>query len=144
MIIINLPTDIIGEILLYVNKNWLHLTNKKNWLNYYNGKKEMPLNIQRSYYRFLLRNNMYFVFDIYYTKLLNKYEIIDKRKYNKKFKYKNLTFSNLVDEIKYFCQDYRIKNKCHSIIVSKKNKKIKQKSKYKFKKTKKKNIEWTN
>lgn len=143
MNIINLPTDMIGEIFSFTNKEWLYLTCKRYWIRYFNKKTEMSLKNQRSYYRFLIRHNMFFIFNLYFNELIKTYNEVDSSKYNKKFKYKNLIFSNLIDEIKYFCQDYRVKNKCYSIILTKKIKK-KQKGKYKFKKTKKRNIEWTN
>ena len=50
-----------------------------------------------------------------------------------------MIFSNKIDEIIYFAKNDKIFNKCDEIIN-----KNKQKIKYKFKKTKQRNIRWTN
>jgi len=86
-----------------------------------------------------MRNNLYFVFDIYFSNLINIYNNINQKNYKKKYKYKNMVFSNKIDEIIYFSKNYKLFNRCDNIIN-----KNKQKIKYKFKKMRKRNIIWTN
>ena len=50
-----------------------------------------------------------------------------------------MIFSNRLDEIIYFSKNYKIENRCNEIIHQNK-----EKIKNKFKKTRKRNIEWTN
>ena len=65
---IKLPEDIIiYKILPFVQQDALCLTNKKNWLDVYKKKRFRTISNERSYYRFLMRNNLYFVFDIYFS-----------------------------------------------------------------------------
>ena len=137
---IKLPEDIIKyNILPFVQQNALRLTNKKNWLEVYKKKRFNTISNERSYYRFLMRNNLYFVFDIYFTNLVNIYNNINQKNYKKKYTYKNMVFSNKIDEIVYFSKNYKLFNRCDNIIN-----KNKQKMKYKFKKMRKRNIIWTN
>ena len=136
---IKLPTDIlIYKILPFVKHSDLKLTNKSNWIRCYNIYLQ-NISYERSYYRFLMRKNLYFIFDIYFNSLVKRYNNINQKNYKKKYTYKNMIFSNKIDEIIYFAKNDKIFNKCDEIIN-----KNKQKIKYKFKKTKQRNIRWTN
>jgi hypothetical protein len=136
---INLPMDILKYVILpFVPKYDLRLTNKQTWVKIYKEKLQTPLLLERRYYRFIIRKNLYLVFDIYFNHLIHIYNTIHTKK-NKKYKYKNMTFSNRLDEIIYFSKNYKIKNRCNEIIYQNK-----EKIKNKFKKTRKRNIEWTN
>ena len=135
--IINLPPDVINyKIFKYLTLDSLKLTCKKYWLQYYNKKCDILISLNNSYYRYLIRKNLFFVFDIYFNKLIEKYNIINVKK-KKKYKYKNMIFSNKIDEIIYYSRNNN--NNCQQIIE-----KNKQKLKKKFKKTKRKNTKWTN
>ena len=135
--IINLPTDVINyKIFNYLTLDSLKLTCKKYWLQYYNKKSEVLISLNNSYYRYLIRKNLFFVFDIYFNKLIEKHNIINVKK-KKKYKYKNMIFSNKIDEIIYYSRNNN--NNCQEIIQ-----KNKKKLKKKFKKTKQKNNKWTN
>ena len=68
---INLPNDVVmHHIFLYVPKYYLRLTNKRNWREIYNEKLTSELLMEKAYYRFLIRKNLYFVFDVYFLILL--------------------------------------------------------------------------
>ena len=135
--IINLPPDVINyNIFKYLTLDSLKLTCKKYWLQHYNKKCDILISLNNSYYRYLIRKNLFFVFDIYFNKLIEKYNIINVKK-KKKYKYKNMIFSNKIDEIIYYSRNNN--NNCQQIIQ-----KNKQKLKKKFKKTKQKNTKWTN
>ena len=136
---IKLPTDIlIYKILPFVKHSDLKLTNKFNLIRCYNIYLQ-NISYERSYYRFLMRKNLYFIFDIYFNSLVKRYNNINQKNYKKKYTYKNMIFSNKIDEIIYFAKNDKIFNKCDEIIN-----KNKKKIKYKFKKTKQRNIRWTN
>ena len=137
---INLPREVVMFVIFpYVPKEALCLTNKSNWLNNYEEKLITPLLMEKSYYRFLIRKNLYFIFDIYLEYFIKLTNGINVNKYNKSFRFKNMIFSNRFDELVYFSKKYNIKNRCGEIIS-----KNKDKMKNKFKKTRKKNVRWTN
>jgi late competence protein required for DNA uptake (superfamily II DNA/RNA helicase) len=140
---INIPEDILNFVILpFVPKYDLRLTNHKNWIESYNKKLQTPLLLERKYYRFLMRKNLYIIFDHYFNNFINVHNSINIKKYNKtnkNYTYKNLIFSNRLDEIIYFSKNYKIENRCNEIIHQNK-----EKIKNKFKKTRKRNIEWTN
>ena len=56
-----LPEDLVSIILSYTPINILKLTNKYNWIIDYNDNYQHKL--KASYWRFLLRNDMWFIFD---------------------------------------------------------------------------------
>lgn len=58
-----LPEDLVSIILSYTPINILMLTNKSNWNNNYDDNYQNKL--KASYWRFLLRNDMWFIFDRY-------------------------------------------------------------------------------
>lgn len=137
---IKLPQDVvIYRIFPYVPKYALSLTNKSYWLENYKQKLISDLLMERAYYRFLIRKNLYLVFDTYLNHFIQVINSINMNNYSKKYKYKNIFFSNRFDELIYFSKHYKIKNRCQEIIH-----KNKDKIKYKFKKTRKKNVRWTN
>tara|TARA_B100001063_G_scaffold180480_2_gene169595 strand:- start:1595 stop:2017 length:423 start_codon:yes stop_codon:yes gene_type:complete len=137
---IKIPQDIIDyKIFLFVPKYALRLTNKKYWEDDYKERLTKELLVERNYFRFLIRKNLYFVFQIYFDYFINMHNSINLKNYKKKFKYKNMIFTNRLDELIYFSKNMEKKNKCHEIIC-----KNKDKMKNKFKKTKKKNVRWTN
>lgn len=137
---INLPNDVVmHHIFLYVPKYYLRLTNKKHWRETYNEKLTSELLMEKAYYRFLIRKNLYFVFDVYFSYFVTITNAINIKHYNKKYKYKNMIFSNRLDELIYFSKKYEKKNRCGEIIQKNKDKIIN-----KFKKTRKKNVRWTN
>jgi len=141
--VINLPEDILKFVILpFVPKYDLRLTNNQYWKENYNNKLQTPLLLERRYYRFIMRKNLYMIFDIYFNHLINVHNTLNMKKYNKhnkKYTYKNLIFSNRIDEIIFFSKNYKVKNRCNEIIHQNK-----EKIKNKFKKTRKRNIEWTN
>ena len=68
---INLPNDVVmHNIFLFVPKYYLRLTSKKNWRESYNKKLTTTLLMEKAYYRFLIRKNLYFVFDVIFLILL--------------------------------------------------------------------------
>ena len=137
---IKLPQDVvIYQIFPYVPKYALSLTNKSYWLKNYKQKLTSDLLMERAYYRFLIRKNLYLVFDTYLNNFIQVINSINMNNCSKKYKYKNIFFSNRFDELIYFSKHYKIKNRCQEIIH-----KNKDKIKYKFKKTRKKNVRWTN
>ena len=95
--------------------------------------------MEKAYYRFLIRKNLYFVFDVYFSYFVKITNAINVKHYNKKYTYKNMIFSNRLDELIYFSKKYKNKNRCGEIIH-----KNKDKIENKFKKTRKKNVRWTN
>lgn len=137
---INLPQDVLlYNIFLFVPKYDLRLTNKDYWNEGYKVKLSTDLLMERAYYRFLIRKNLYFIFDVYINYFINITNAINLKKHKKKYNYKNMIFSNRLDELIYFSKNYTIKNRCGEIIH-----KNKDKIKKKFKKTRKKNVRWTN
>ena len=137
---INLPQDVLlHNILLFVPKYDLRLTNKEYWHEGYKVKLSSDLLMERAYYRFLIRKNLYFVFDVYINYFINITNAINVKNHKTKYHYKNMIFSNRLDELIYFSKNYKIKNRCGEIIH-----KNKDKIKKKFKKTRKKNVRWTN
>ena len=56
-----LPEDLVNIILSYTPINILMLTNKSNWFNNYDNNYKDKL--KASYWRFILRNDMWFVFN---------------------------------------------------------------------------------
>ena len=58
-----LPEDLVSIILSYTPINILMLANKSNWNNNYDDNYQNKL--KASYWRFLLRNDMWFIFDRY-------------------------------------------------------------------------------
>ena len=56
-----LPEDLVNIILSYTPINILMLTNKSNWFNNYDNNYQDKL--KASYWRFILRNDMCFIFD---------------------------------------------------------------------------------
>ena len=137
---INLPLDVVlHKIFLFVPKYDLRLTNKEYWYEGYKEKLVTDLLMEKAYYRFLIRKNLYFVFDVYINYFINITNSINVKSHNKKFYFKNMIFSNRLDELIYFSKNYKIKNRCGEIIH-----KNKDKIKKKFKKTRKKNVRWTN
>ena len=102
---INLPREVVMFVIFpYVPKEALCLTNKSNWLNNYEEKLITPLLMEKSYYRFLIRKNLYFIFDIYLEYFIKLTNGINVNKYNKSFRFKNMIFSNRFDELVYFTQ----------------------------------------
>ena len=76
---IKLPTDIlIYKILPFVKHSDLKLTNKSNWIRCYNIYLQ-NISYERSYYRFLMRKNLYFIFDIYFNSLVRDIIILIKK-----------------------------------------------------------------
>ena len=56
-----LPEDLVNIILSYTPINILMLTNKSNWFNNYDNNYKDKL--KASYWRFILRNDMWFIFN---------------------------------------------------------------------------------
>ena len=94
MDILQLPEDIVREIHLYVPIKTLSLCNKLYWReNYIKDISQNPLN--RTYYRFLIRNDYYFIFRHYFQYY---FKIFLKKK---KIRYKSLTFNSYFELLHY-------------------------------------------
>ena len=66
--IIQLPEDLVGEILQFISLETLSLSNKKYWKEHYKKKLNTSSNTQMgrtSYWRFLLRFDYSFIFRAY-------------------------------------------------------------------------------
>ena len=104
-----LPQDVLShKIFNYLNYDILALTNKKYWLLYYNIRISY-LKKNKSYHRFLIRNDYSFIYKNFLNKTL---DILVK---NKKFKYKNKYFTRHIDLSIYLIDEYNA-SKCKNIV----------------------------
>lgn len=127
-----LPQDILSyKIFNYLNYDILALTNKKYWLLYYNNRLS-SLKKNKSYHRFLIRNDYDFIYNFFVNKTLN---ILIK---NKKCNYKNKFFTRHIDLSIYLINEYN-STKCKFTI-----KNIMKENKIIFKKIKTNKHIWTN
>jgi hypothetical protein len=127
-----LPQDVLShKIFNYLNYDILALTNKKYWLLYYNIRISY-LKKNKSYHRFLIRNDYSFIYKNFLNKTL---DILVK---NKKFKYKNKYFTRHIDLSIYLIDEYNA-SKCKNIV-----KNIMKENKIIFKKIKTNKHIWTN
>lgn len=110
MRILDLPEDIVNEIHLFIPISVLSLCNKFYWReNYSKNIINNPLN--RSYYRFLIRNDYYFIFRYYfqyYFKIFLK---------QKKIRYKSLTFNSYFELLHYMALNVYNSQKCYKEII---------------------------
>ena len=127
-----IPQDVLShKIFNYLNYDILALTNKNYWLLYYNIRIS-NLKKNKSYHRFLIRNDYSFIYKHFLNKTL---DILIK---NKKFKYKNKYFTRHIDLSIYLINEYSA-SKCKIIV-----KNIMKENKIIFKKIKTNKHIWTN
>jgi len=127
-----LPEDVLlYKIYYFLNYDIIALTNKKNWLTYYQIRV-LYLKKNKSYHRFLIRNDYNFIYKLFVNKT---FHLLIK---NRKFSYKNKYFTRPIDLSIYLIDKYN-STKCKSIIktIMKENKLI-------FKKIKTNKHIWTN
>ena len=127
-----IPQDVLShKIFNYLNYDILALTNKKYWLLYYNIRIS-HFKKNKSYHRFLIRNDYSFIYKNFLNKTL---DIFIK---NKKFRYKNKYFTRHIDLSIYLINEYNA-SKCKIIV-----KNIMKENKIIFKKIKTNKHIWTN
>ena len=109
--ILQLPEDIVSEIHLYIPIKILSLCNKDYWRENYNKEiSENPLN--RTYYRFLIRNDYYFIFRYYFQYY---FKIFLKKK---KIKYKTFIFNSYLDLLRYITLSEYNSQRCNNEIIN--------------------------
>jgi len=127
-----IPQDVlIYKVLGFLNYDILGLTNKHYWINYYKIKID-NLKINKSYNRFLIRNDFNFIYNFFIS---NSLDIFIK---NKKFVYKNKHFTRYIDLSLFITNRYN-SSKCKTIIQN-----IMKKHKLIFKNIKTNKNIWTN
>ena len=128
-----LPNELIGEIFNFVSLKNLANCNKFYFYKYYEYKNINQDKIKQSYFRFLLRNDMNFVFSKYID---NKFKYLIS---NKKIIYKDKVFPRRIELLRYLTCFVFESPKCKKIIEDhmKKNKLV-------FKKIKVISNKWTN
>lgn len=133
MEIINLPEDLIGEIFSFISLKNLAKCNKYYFNKFYLIKINNKETVKQSYFRFLLRNDMNFIFNKYINNTLPFFTK------NKKIIYKDKCFPRKVELIRYLTCFVFESPKCKKIIedVMKKNKLV-------FKKIRVISNKWTN
>jgi hypothetical protein len=131
MDILTLPEDIVGEIFKFIPIKYLKLTNKNNYITNYNYYNQEKMNI--SYYRFLIRNDSDFIFELliqlHFNNFLKK----------KKITYKSKIFPRIIELLRYFTCFVFQSPKCKNIIEH--NMKMR---KLVFKKIRLKSNKWSN
>ena len=127
-----LPNELIGEIFNFVSLKNLAKCNKFYFSKYYEFKNNNKEKIKQSYFRFLLRNDMNFVFSKYID---NKFKYLIS---NKKIIYKDKVFPRRIELLRYLTCFVFESPKCKKIIEDhmKKNKLV-------FKKIKVISNKWT-
>jgi len=107
-----LPDDVKNYIFNFISNETLYLTNKYYWINNYPKKINAISNI-KSYSRFLIRNNLSFIFDKFLSNSINhlikskkiyykgnRYNRhIDLLYYQSKFEYKSVNCINLITKL---------------------------------------------
>ena len=105
-----LPDDIINEIYSFVSIDTLSTCNKLYWReNYITKCKNIPLN--RSYYRFLIRNDYYFIFKHYFQYYFN---VFLKKK---KIRYNAYIFDSYLDLLRHISLNEYNSKRCYNEII---------------------------
>ena len=127
-----LPEDLIGEIYKFISLSSLSLTNKYNWKSNYNNKLKSS-ELSSSYWRFLLRYDMNFIFshyiDYYFPIFIKRKRVI----------YQDRIFPRKVELIKYLSTFVFESQKCKVILDN-----FMTKNGLVFKRIKTKSNKWTN
>tara|TARA_B110000495_G_C22928916_1_gene542942 strand:+ start:463 stop:864 length:402 start_codon:yes stop_codon:yes gene_type:complete len=133
MNLIILPEVLVGEIYDFISLKNLAKCNKYYFNKYYLQKNKKKEIIKQSYFRFLLRNDMNFIFEKYIN--INFRYFIKKKKLN----YNNKIFPRKIELLRYLTCFVFNSPKCKIIIENhmKKNKLV-------FKKIKLISNKWTN
>tara|TARA_B100000035_G_scaffold163439_1_gene139230 strand:- start:6085 stop:6486 length:402 start_codon:yes stop_codon:yes gene_type:complete len=128
-----LPEVLVGEIFSFISLKNLAKCNKSFFNKYYLLKNKNKEKIKQSYFRFLLRNDMNFIFEKYID---IKFAYFIK---NKKIIYKDKIFPRKIELLRYLTCFVFESPKCKKIIENhmKKNKLV-------FKKIKLISNKWTN
>lgn len=132
-----LNDDVISVIFEFIPTEILSLCNRKNWIQNY--KKQLTKkSLNRSYYRFLLRNDFYIIFehffDYYYNIFIKK----------KKIYYKTYVFQNHLDLLTHLSSQEYNSQKCLKIIIDKRKTGRQKKKKYIYKNKKLISNKWSN
>ena len=127
-----LPEDLIGEIYKFISLSSLSLTNKYNWKSNYNNKLKSS-ELSSSYWRFLLRYDMDFIFSNY---IEYYFPVFIKRK---RVIYQDRVFPRKIELIKYLSTFVFESQKCKAILD-----KFMTKNGLVFKRIKTKFNKWTN
>tara|TARA_B100000676_G_C17950669_1_gene771864 strand:+ start:218 stop:625 length:408 start_codon:yes stop_codon:yes gene_type:complete len=127
-----LPDDLVGEIYKFIPSTLLLLTNKFNWKIHYSNKiKSRPLS--SSYWRFLLRYDMDFIFsnyiDYYFPLFIKRKRVI----------YQDKIFPRKIELIKYLSTFVFESQKCKAILDN-----FMTKNRLVFKRIRTKSNKWTN
>ena len=111
--IIQLPEDLVGEILQFISLETLSLSNKKYWEDHYKKKLNTSSNTQMgrtSYWRFLLRFDYSFIFRVYLEHYFS-YFIKQKR-----IIYQDKIFPRKIELIKYLSTFVFDSQKCKIVL----------------------------
>ena len=130
-----LNDDVISVIFEFIPTEFLSLCTQEYWIQNYK-KKLTEKSLNRSYYRFLLRNDFYIIFDHF----LDYYYNIFKKK--KKIYYKKYVFQNHLDLLTHLSSQEYNSQKCLKIMIYKK--KTKHRRKYIYKNKKSISNKWSN
>lgn len=127
-----LPEDLIGEIYKFIPLSSLSLTNKENWKSNYNNNIKSS-ELSSSYWRFLLRYDMDFIFshyiDYYFPIFIKRKRVI----------YQDRIFPRKIELIKYLSTFVFESQKCKVILDN-----FMTKNGLVFKRIKTKSNKWTN
>ena len=105
-----LPEDLVSIILSYAPINILSLTNKYNW--YANYDIECKKKLKASYWRFILRNDMWFIFERFMS---NTYLYFLKEK---KIIYKSRIYPRRLELVNYLINYTFDSQKCKIVLDS--------------------------
>jgi len=105
-----LPQDMIGEIFSFISSKNLAKCNKFYFNNYYFKQKEKVEERKQSYFRFLLRNDMNYIFQKYID---IKFRLFIKKK---KIIYKDKVFLRKIELLRYLTCFVFESPKCKKII----------------------------
>ena len=108
-----LNDDVISVIFEFIPTEFLSLCTQEYWIQNYK-KKLTEKSLNRSYYRFLLRNDFYIIFGHF----LDYYYNIFKKK--KKIYYKKYVFQNHLDLLTHLSSQEYNSQKCLKIMIDKK------------------------
>ena len=128
-----MPTDILGNIYLFVSMNVKKNLTKKNYIEYLKNNDTIPQHKFDTIIRKIIRKNYYFLLDLQFEKRFLRWIKL------KKWRYKGFIYDNYIEYIRQLCNENN-SYKCLEII----KKYAGDMSKKKYKRRRIRNIRWTN
>jgi len=104
-----LPTDILGNIFLFVSMNVKKNLTKKNYIEYLKNNDTIPQHKFDTIIRKIIRKNYYFLLDLQFEKRFSHWIKL------KKWRYKGFIYDNYIEYIRQLCNENN-SYKCLEII----------------------------